>query len=222
MSPGSNTESYPAFAHIGLRENPGKNLNQVTCPDRESNPGHLVSQPDVLTITPQVFLQSQQEWQCYITNRLLKQAEQKLQCLEAHQKNLTNALITEALVIEWNGSRQQAVSTTKKRSVRPRTATGDANAATVLAKLVISHHGQPGKWRKNVAPVKRPLTVRELLNEVILGHWIGRRPPVEWLPKSPDLTPLDFFLWGHLKSVVYSNRPRKLDELQENIRRECA
>ncbi|KAJ4449070.1 hypothetical protein ANN_00465 [Periplaneta americana] len=24
MSPGSNTESYPAFAHIGLRENPGK------------------------------------------------------------------------------------------------------------------------------------------------------------------------------------------------------
>ncbi|KAJ4452052.1 hypothetical protein ANN_03568 [Periplaneta americana] len=28
MSPGSSTESYPAFAHIGLRENPGKNLNQ--------------------------------------------------------------------------------------------------------------------------------------------------------------------------------------------------
>ncbi|KAJ4441716.1 hypothetical protein ANN_11574 [Periplaneta americana] len=28
MSPGSNTESYPALAHIGLRENPGKNLNQ--------------------------------------------------------------------------------------------------------------------------------------------------------------------------------------------------
>ncbi|KAJ4442194.1 hypothetical protein ANN_12060 [Periplaneta americana] len=53
MSPGSNTESYPAFAHIGLRENPGKNLNQVTCPDRESNPGHLVSRLDVLTVTPQ-------------------------------------------------------------------------------------------------------------------------------------------------------------------------
>ncbi|KAJ4444573.1 hypothetical protein ANN_06368 [Periplaneta americana] len=49
MSPGSNTVSYPAFARIGLRENPGKNLNQVTCPDRESNPGHLVSRLDVLT-----------------------------------------------------------------------------------------------------------------------------------------------------------------------------
>ncbi|KAJ4443958.1 hypothetical protein ANN_05747 [Periplaneta americana] len=49
----SSTESYPAFAHIGLRENPGKNLNQVTCPDRDSNPGHLVSRPDALTVIPQ-------------------------------------------------------------------------------------------------------------------------------------------------------------------------
>ncbi|KAJ4436854.1 hypothetical protein ANN_16986 [Periplaneta americana] len=55
MGPGSSTESYPAFAHIGLRENPGKNLNQVTCPDRESNPGHLVSRLDVLTVTPQMM-----------------------------------------------------------------------------------------------------------------------------------------------------------------------
>ncbi|KAJ4439584.1 hypothetical protein ANN_07711 [Periplaneta americana] len=53
MSPGSSTESYPAFARIGLRENPGKSLNQVTCPDRDSNPGHLVSRPDTLTVTPQ-------------------------------------------------------------------------------------------------------------------------------------------------------------------------
>ncbi|KAJ4438882.1 hypothetical protein ANN_14835 [Periplaneta americana] len=30
MSPGSSTENYPAFAHIGLRENPGKNLNQTS------------------------------------------------------------------------------------------------------------------------------------------------------------------------------------------------
>ncbi|KAJ4446802.1 hypothetical protein ANN_13500 [Periplaneta americana] len=49
MSSTSSTESYPAFAHIELRENPGKKLNQVTCPDRESNPGHLVSRPDALT-----------------------------------------------------------------------------------------------------------------------------------------------------------------------------
>ncbi|KAJ4432405.1 hypothetical protein ANN_21024 [Periplaneta americana] len=53
MSPGSSTESYPAFARIGLRQNPGKNFNQVTCPDRDSKPGQLVSKPDALTVTPQ-------------------------------------------------------------------------------------------------------------------------------------------------------------------------
>ncbi|KAJ4450184.1 hypothetical protein ANN_01591 [Periplaneta americana] len=53
MCPRSSTERYPAFARIGLRKNPGKNLNQVSCPDRDSNPGHLVSRPDALTITAQ-------------------------------------------------------------------------------------------------------------------------------------------------------------------------
>ncbi|KAJ4426010.1 hypothetical protein ANN_27637 [Periplaneta americana] len=56
MSLRSSTESYLAFARIGLRENPGKNLNQVTCPDRVSNPGHLVLQPDALTVTPQIII----------------------------------------------------------------------------------------------------------------------------------------------------------------------
>ena len=32
------------------------------------------------------------------------------------------------------------------------------------------------------------------------GRWIGRDGPVAWPPRSPDL---DFFLWGHIKSLVY-------------------
>ncbi|KAJ4429637.1 hypothetical protein ANN_21838 [Periplaneta americana] len=52
MSLGTSTESYPVCLYW-VEENPRKNLNLVTCPDRDSNPGHLVSQPDVLTVTPQ-------------------------------------------------------------------------------------------------------------------------------------------------------------------------
>ncbi|KAJ4426866.1 hypothetical protein ANN_26665 [Periplaneta americana] len=69
MSPGSSTESYPAFAPIGLREKPGKNLNQVTCPDRDSNPGHLVSRPDALTVTPQRYMVSKETMRRYATRR---------------------------------------------------------------------------------------------------------------------------------------------------------
>ena len=35
------------------------------------------------------------------------------------------------------------------------------------------------------------------------GLWIGKGGPVAWPPRSPDLTLLDFFLWGHIKSLVY-------------------
>src|SRR5258705_4541833 len=31
-----------------------------------------------------------------------------------------------------------------------------------------------------------------------------------WPPRSPDLSPPDFFLWGMLKGTVYGNKPRTL------------
>jgi hypothetical protein len=38
-------------------------------------------------------------------------------------------------------------------------------------------------------------------------------------PRSPDLSPPDLFLWGHLKDAVYSNHPHTLQKLQANIQR---
>jgi DNA-directed RNA polymerase subunit F len=41
-----------------------------------------------------------------------------------------------------------------------------------------------------------------------------------WPPRSPDLNPCDFFLWGYLKSVVYNPLPKTIDELKANLERE--
>ena len=38
-----------------------------------------------------------------------------------------------------------------------------------------------------------------------------------WPPRSPDLSPPDFFLWGHLKERVYRNSPQNIEQLQANI-----
>ncbi|GFX51957.1 hypothetical protein TNCV_3063741 [Trichonephila clavipes] len=43
-----------------------------------------------------------------------------------------------------------------------------------------------------------------------------------WPPRSCDLTPLDYFLWGYVKSVVYADKPQTLDHLEDNIRRVIA
>ncbi|GFY30910.1 hypothetical protein TNCV_3120701 [Trichonephila clavipes] len=43
-----------------------------------------------------------------------------------------------------------------------------------------------------------------------------------WPPISCDLTPIDYFLWGYVKSLVYADTPQTLDHLEDNIRRVIA
>ncbi|KAJ4428277.1 hypothetical protein ANN_24294 [Periplaneta americana] len=68
MSPGSSTESYPAFARIGLRENPGKNLKQPHA-DRRPLQYHPYDHP---LYTPRHYTTNHNAWkqtvgcQCYV------------------------------------------------------------------------------------------------------------------------------------------------------------
>ncbi|XP_011859170.1 PREDICTED: uncharacterized protein LOC105556688 [Vollenhovia emeryi] len=59
----------------------------------------------------------------------------------------------------------------------------------------------------------------ELLNTKFEGRVISRRGDVMWPPRSCDLTPLDFLLWGFLKGKVYTKNPRTIPELKDEIRR---
>lgn len=58
-----------------------------------------------------------------------------------------------------------------------------------------------------------------LLNEKFPGRIISRNSEVNWPPRSCDLTPLDFFLWGYLKSRVYANKPTTIQQLKGEITR---
>ncbi|GFX82535.1 DUF4817 domain-containing protein [Trichonephila clavipes] len=66
------------------------------------------------------------------------------------------------------------------------------------------------------APIRRPMWfqqdgaashyarhVRDHLDRTFPNRWIGRGGPVVWPPRSPDLSPLDFYLWGAMKGLVY-------------------
>ena len=41
------------------------------------------------------------------------------------------------------------------------------------------------------------------VSTVFPGRWIGRGSPIPWPARSPDLSPLYYFLWGYLKSLVF-------------------
>ena len=72
------------------------------------------------------------------------------------------------------------------------------------------------------APPHYGLLVRQWLNDMFPERWIGRSGPIGWPARSPDLTPLDFYLWGFLKSKVFlAPKPDTIDQLCARITEVC-
>ena len=49
---------------------------------------------------------------------------------------------------------------------------------------------------------------RAILDKNLPNRWIGRRGPIEWPPRSPDLSTSDIFLWGTSRDSVHVRRPK--------------
>ncbi|GFV80847.1 DUF4817 domain-containing protein [Trichonephila clavipes] len=62
----------------------------------------------------------------------------------------------------------------------------------------------------------------DLLKDTFGDRLISRFGPVNWAPRSCDLTPLDYFLWGYVNSFVYADKRQTLAHLEDNIRRVIA
>ena len=53
------------------------------------------------------------------------------------------------------------------------------------------------------------------------NKWIGRQGPTQWPARAPDLNPLDLYLWGHLKAIVYSTPSPNVEILRQRIDQGC-
>ncbi|KAJ4449313.1 hypothetical protein ANN_00711 [Periplaneta americana] len=179
MSPGSSTETYPAFAHIGLRENLGKNLNQVTCPDQESNPGHLVSRPDVLTIILQTFGYQEQPGQFQrVCDSLRRRAEE---CIAMNGHHIEHFLRTGVQISEtrewrrlipdessWSDSKHRAATSERDDVEKRRSSAEPSPAQPQIDLYTVSIHNkkqhcyvltslirqQPGPSPANLVPIE--------------------------------------------------------------------
>ncbi|KAJ4430124.1 hypothetical protein ANN_22334 [Periplaneta americana] len=78
------------------------------------------------------------------------------------------------------------------KALKERTST-----ATMLRSALQNHDGAPEHSSRQVT---------HHLNITFIGRWIGKYGHVSWPPRSPDLTPLDFCLWGWLKGEVYKEK----------------
>jgi hypothetical protein len=77
-----------------------------------------------------------------------------------------------------------------------------------LPNIMLQQDGAPPHWS---------LLVRKCLDRHFPGRWIGRDEPIAWPLWSPDITPLDFFMWGYVKDIIYANPVLDLQDLCDRI-----
>ncbi|GFW71448.1 DUF4817 domain-containing protein [Trichonephila clavipes] len=92
----------------------------------------------------------------------------------------------------------------------------------VLPELLDSAHvtaaTRTSMWlQQDGAPTHFSISVRNHLDATCGERWIGRGGPVHWPPRSPDLSCLDYFFWGQMKSLVYETPVNSAEELVARI-----
>jgi hypothetical protein len=74
--------------------------------------------------------------------------------------------------------------------------------------LWFQHDGAPAHYGEGV---------QQWLNATCPGRWIGCGGLIAWPLLLSDLTPMGFFLWGHLKEQVYAVPPRTMKDLMARL-----
>ena len=76
--------------------------------------------------------------------------------------------------------------------------------------VVFQHDGAPPHFARVTTDF-----LKSILPE---NRIIAREFPRRWPPRSPDISPLDYYFWGVVKSRVYFNyRPHTMDDLRNRI-----
>jgi len=73
-------------------------------------------------------------------------------------------------------------------------------------------------------PAHRSRATLNLIRELFGRRWIGLGSDLhEWPPRSPDLSIMDFFVWGYVKAKLSEyGRAANVEELKQNIQRAFA
>lgn len=75
-------------------------------------------------------------------------------------------------------------------------------------RMIFQHDGAPAHFSRQT---------REILDRNFPDRWIGRAGPIVWPPRTPELNPLDYFVWGHIKAKVEHVRDGTEAEVREAI-----
>ncbi|GBN75923.1 hypothetical protein AVEN_112428-1 [Araneus ventricosus] len=107
--------------------------------------------------------------------------------------------------------------------------------AAAIVERVVSRHGKVTMrdWMKQLTappglrnvwfqhdggPAHKTSSVKQYLVEEFGEQIIGYGGFQEWSPRSSDLTPMDFFLWGYLKQQMYATLHQHCSTFNDALR----
>ena len=91
--------------------------------------------------------------------------------------------------------------------------------STVMEQGTVSKQTTTKPW--DGTPAHFSHVAREYLDVAYPNQRMGRAGPVASPPRSPDINPLDFYLWGRLKTLVYATEIPNVAALQQRIENGC-
>jgi hypothetical protein len=95
------------------------------------------------------------------------------------------------------------------------------NILPILLEEIDLHRRQNMWFQQDGAPPHFHRDVRRYLDTVYANKWIGRGSINPWPPRSPDMTPLDYFIWGTVKERVYQTPINSREDLEHRITLAC-
>lgn len=75
-------------------------------------------------------------------------------------------------------------------------------------------------FQQDGAPAHTAAETMDFLSSFFHDRLISKGATLPWPPRSPDLSPPDFFLWGHLKNKVFQTHIESIDHLKRRITEE--
>ncbi|GFX04816.1 putative transposable element [Trichonephila clavipes] len=90
------------------------------------------------------------------------------------------------------------------------TVNGDQYRAMITNFFIpeLNNHDVPELWFQQDGATRHTARATiDFLKDTFGDRLISRFGLVNWPPRSCDLTPLDYFLWSYVKSLVYADKP---------------
>jgi hypothetical protein len=73
-------------------------------------------------------------------------------------------------------------------------------------------------YQHDGAPPHCNYVIDNFLQYAFDGQWIANNGPYLWPPRSPDLSVLDFFIWGTIKNRVYDTPLTTMEDCMQRVR----